>query len=95
MSTSPPSINHRGIKNINKNNDSLLPNSFQLMNAYPNPFNPTTTIQFNLDRMKNVNLSILDINGKIVETLIIGTVQLGQHKLQWNPKSKPTGIYFI
>jgi hypothetical protein len=54
------------IKNISVEH----PTEYQLMQNYPNPFNPTTTIEFYLPRRASVNLSIYDISGKRVFTII-------------------------
>ena len=54
-----------------------VPISFGLVKNYPNPFNPTTTIDFNLDQDTNVVLAIYDINGKLVKAIKNGFLESG------------------
>ena len=77
--------------------DSSLPVEFTLHPAYPNPFNPSTTISFDiLDAAdRNTSLHIYDITGKLVETLVNGTVPVGTHTITWNPKNLSSGLYIV
>ena len=72
------------------------PKSISLYSAYPNPFNPTTTLRFNNDSGSNTNvlLQILDINGRWVENLVFGELKTGANKIQWHAGNQPSGIYF-
>jgi hypothetical protein len=74
-----------------------LPGSFALHPAYPNPFNPSTTISFDiLDAAdRNTSLHIYDITGKLVETLVNGRVPVGTHAITWNPKNLSSGLYIL
>ncbi len=67
---------------------------FHLYQNYPNPFNPVTNIKFSLERDSFVNLSIFDIKGNLVETLVNKKMQTGHHITTWNSENKPSGIYF-
>jgi hypothetical protein len=58
--------------------------SFNLYDNFPNPFNPSTTIQFELPRFSQVNLSVYDINGKLVKNLLKGQYQAGNYSVRWN-----------
>ena len=76
------------------------PKHFNLLTNYPNPFNPTTTIEFDLvDKESNpVQLNILDINGHLVVSLVDGFPS--NNKVIWNGKNHlgenvPAGIYFV
>ncbi|MBT3216536.1 MAG: T9SS type A sorting domain-containing protein [Candidatus Marinimicrobia bacterium] len=77
----------------------IIPKMFQLYPAYPNPFNPTTTIRFNIGVadaiMRQPTLKIFDITGRLVETLAEGEINPGQHEFQWNASQHPSGVYFI
>ena len=64
-----------------------LPEAFALKGNYPNPFNPTTTIQFELPEASAVNLEIFDMMGRRVATLIDGNVHAGRHQVQWHATS--------
>ena len=74
-----------------------VPGSFALHPAYPNPFNPSTTISFDIPDAadRNTSLHIYDITGKLVETLVNGTVPVGTHTITWNPKSLSSGLYIL
>ncbi|SVC12102.1 uncharacterized protein METZ01_LOCUS264956, partial [marine metagenome] len=71
---------------------------FELRQPFPNPFNPTTTIQFNVPAMDTrhvISLSVFDIAGSMVETLVNGTLESGQYEIQWDASQHASGIYFL
>jgi gluconolactonase len=76
-----------------KGQGSLPPKTFELYGNYPNPFNPATTIYFQLPYESRVTLNVYDIQGRIIDTLIDGTLQSGYHHVQFNPKGICSGIY--
>ncbi len=66
---------------------STQPDPRQLnVRAHPNPFNPTTTISFSLDRELQVRLSVFDLAGKRVVELFNGVMPAGEHPIRWNGK---------
>ncbi|MEW6051732.1 MAG: FlgD immunoglobulin-like domain containing protein [Candidatus Zixiibacteriota bacterium] len=76
-----------------------LPNAFSLAQNYPNPFNPTTTISFSLPRASDVKIEIFNIVGQRIASLIGGTMQAGEHHVEWDGQtdsgqSAATGVYF-
>ena len=76
-----------------------LPEEFSLKQNYPNPFNPVTTIQFGLPQPANVRLTIVNILGQEVATLINDWRDMGYHQVRWagvNDQGLPvsTGVYF-
>lgn len=80
-----------------------LPKGFALRQNYPNPFNPSTTISFDIPDMKSglldVDLSIYNINGKKIKSLVHGAVTPGIFRVEWNAtddnnRKVPSGIYF-
>jgi len=80
-----------------KQNENV-PNKFVLEGNYPNPFNPTTTIQFSLTSTQHVKLVIYDILGRRIKTLLNGNLNKGNHKVQWNGRndfgsSVSSGVY--
>jgi len=75
-------------KNIN-------PVSFSILSNYPNPFNPTTTIQFSVSTLTIASLGIYDISGRLIETLVRGDFEAGEHEVIWNALNHSSGIYFV
>ena len=73
---------------------SILPQEFALHNAYPNPFNPTATIAYDLKEATNVKLVVFDITGRTVATLVEGWVNEGAHYAVFTAENLSSGIYF-
>jgi len=73
----------------------LLPVQMELLQPFPNPFNPTTTIRFNvpIETQLIASLRIYDLTGRLVETLIDKQLKHGKHKIKWNASNQPSGIY--
>jgi hypothetical protein len=70
------------------------PHRFGLNKTAPNPFKHSTVISYSLPATTEVTLSIYDIAGRLVETLVNETQQPGIHQVRWNRKSDPSGVYF-
>ena len=73
----------------------LLPQEFDLSPAYPNPFNPATTLSFALPQETDVSVIIYDLKGRVVTTLINRTMQSGYHSAIWNANQYSSGLYFV
>jgi Domain of unknown function DUF11/Secretion system C-terminal sorting domain/GEVED domain len=73
--------------------NSQLPDGFVLSQNYPNPFNPVTTIGFALPQTGKVRLAVYDALGREVALLVDGTIQAGQHDVQFSAGNLPTGAY--
>jgi photosystem II stability/assembly factor-like uncharacterized protein len=76
-----------------------IPHNYVALNNYPNPFNPSTTIQFKLMNRESIKLQIFDILGRHVQTLIDDEYGQGEYSIQWNGKNGAgidvaAGIYF-
>jgi len=71
------------------------PVSTQMLNAYPNPFNPETTIAYQLAEAGNVNISIYNIKGQKVTELMNSNQTAGEHNIVWTADGQPSGIYFV
>ena len=65
-----------------------------LIGASPNPFNPATRISFRLPREDFVKLSVYDVTGNLVDRVVSGIQSAGEHVVEWNATSLPSGIYF-
>jgi hypothetical protein len=72
----------------------LLPVVYQLKQNYPNPFNPKTIINYELPITKNVDLSIYNILGEKVVTLISARKEAGYHQVEWNASGIASGVYY-
>jgi uncharacterized protein (DUF362 family) len=70
-----------------------LPTEIQLYQNYPNPFNPSTTIAFSLPHPEHIRLTLHNIVGQEIETLVDGEVPAGQHTIRWNANGLASGIY--
>ncbi len=67
---------------------------FTLAQNYPNPFNPVTTISYSLSKAENVTLTIYDVTGKQIETLVNEYHTAGVYDVQWTATGLASGIYF-
>jgi len=84
--------------NINYNN--VNPRTFELFQNYPNPFNSVTNVPFELTKSSLVKLSIYDISGKLVKTLVNERKNVGDYSIKWNGENSndqlmASGIYAI
>ena len=72
-----------------------LPDEFKLYAAYPNPFNPVTTIRFDVGEANHESiLRIYDISGRNVATLVNDQLQSGTYEVKWDARGFASGIYF-
>ncbi|HKJ32321.1 MAG TPA: CHRD domain-containing protein [Balneolales bacterium] len=89
-STAEPAINTA----IGDEPVSTLPSDFKLLGNYPNPFNPTTTIKYDLPQAADVTLSVYDILGRKVMTMELGKVSAGANRaIQLNAMNLASGMY--
>jgi len=83
-----------------KNSDRILNNSFTLSDAFPNPFNLETNINFRIEIPGNVSVSIFNITGKKIKNLVNNFYQAGNYTLKWNAQDNKnniveSGAYFL
>ena len=71
------------------------PDVFALEQNFPNPFNPSTTIQFCVPRAGRVLVEVFDVRGTRVAKLVDGAVLSGDHAIVWNASPVPSGTYFL
>ncbi|MBU1881556.1 T9SS type A sorting domain-containing protein, partial [bacterium] len=74
--------------------DVAIPSSSLLRGNFPNPFNPTTAISYQLSAFSNVNLTVYDISGRKVMTLVDGKREAGSHQVTFDGSDFASGIYF-
>lgn len=72
-----------------------LPEDFQLGAVYPNPFNASTKIRFNLQKNQRVALTVYDVMGRRIQVLQQGQISAGDHEISWSPGNIPSGVYFV
>jgi hypothetical protein len=71
------------------------PLSFRLGEIYPNPFNPSTTIRFTAGQTAPLRLSVFDLLGRRVATLVDGRVAAGEHQVVWDAGTSASGLYLV
>ena len=74
--------------------DESTPNTFALYQNFPNPFNPTTTIRYDLPNDAVVVMKIFNALGQYIDKLVDTRQSAGQHSVSWNASHIPSGIYF-
>jgi hypothetical protein len=79
-----------GIRQIS----SEIPNEFSLSQNYPNPFNPMTKIKFDINKTSNVNITVFDVLGRHITTLVDDRLSAGSYETQWDATNMPSGTYF-
>ncbi|MCB2211831.1 lamin tail domain-containing protein [bacterium] len=72
-----------------------LPTEYSVETAYPNPFNPTTTLAVNLPETAELTVTVYNITGQQVATLVNGQVNAGSHNFVFNAEHLSSGLYFI
>jgi len=78
----------------------LQPGQFKLHQAYPNPFNPTTTLKYEMGSAGPVSINVFDVNGRKIRSLYNGIQIPGQHEVRWDAKddhgrSMSSGVYLF
>jgi len=78
----------------------LQPGQFKLHQAYPNPFNPTTTLKYEMGSAGPVSIDVFDVNGRKIRSLYNGIQIPGQHEIRWDAKddhgrSMSSGVYLF
>lgn len=73
---------------------TTVPNDFSLSQNYPNPFNPVTNIEFSVPKSAFIKLTVYDISGREVETLVSQNMIAGTYKADWDASKYSSGVYF-
>ena len=80
---------------LEKLTNDYYPNELLLHSAYPNPFNPVTTISFELPSERKVSLVIYDVRGNEIKEMVRGNLKKGIHKIAWDAAGVSAGIYLV
>jgi len=81
-----------GVTNLADNN-SVKPTDFLLYQNYPNPFNPITNISYTLPSESQIKLSVYNLLGELVETIVNKNQVAGKYDTAWNAGNHPSGVY--
>jgi len=76
------------------NDYSTLPNTFKLEQNYPNPFNARTEINFTMPNASDVDLSVYNMLGQKIATLVSDRMEAGHHSVNWDASQVSSGVYF-
>ena len=75
--------------------EASIPDAVRITGVSPNPFNPSTTLSFDLDTTGAVSVKVFNISGQLVATLADGVMQAGSHSLTWDASDQSSGIYLV
>ncbi len=67
--------------------ENKIPQTYKLYQNFPNPFNPSTNISFQIGTIQNVSLKIYDNQGRLVRTLLENTLHAGKHEISWDGRN--------
>ena len=104
----PPIYNRsRGVTKIYKpdsttsvNNDTIIPTVIKLYQNFPNPFNPSTKVSFEINQLSNITIKVFNILGKEITTLLEKDLSPGSYAIDWEARDSngqllPSGVYLI
>jgi uncharacterized Ntn-hydrolase superfamily protein len=83
------------VESTSTSSSHAIPKSFGLQSVFPNPFNSTSRIEFDLDRTQSIELAVYDLLGRRTAVLQQGMAAAGSHTLEWSPRGIVSGIYFV
>ena len=72
-----------------------IPVNASLLDAYPNPFNPITTMNFAIPNDSHVSIKVYNLQGREVVSLADGNYDAGYHNVMWDANSYSSGVYFV
>jgi hypothetical protein len=87
------------IGSVEEHEAPFVPQATALLQNFPNPFNPVTTITFDLTAAEHVRLDVFDVSGRLLATPVDGMKGAGRHRVEWNGRDAggslvPSGICF-
>jgi hypothetical protein len=87
-------IAYGNVTGVSSQPNNRITLGYKLYPAYPNPFNPSTTISFDLPSRSYVTLKMFDILGREVSTIVSEELQAGNYARQWNAANMDSGVFF-
>ncbi|MBN2414378.1 T9SS type A sorting domain-containing protein, partial [bacterium] len=93
-----PGMIEGGFTDVADDGGAGLPSSMHLYANYPNPFNPVTTIEFDLKQQADITVAVYDVRGRLIQTLLSGVRAAGSHRVVWdgrdlNGTAVSSGVY--
>ena len=82
------------ITSVESSSELQIASEYKLYQNYPNPFNPSTKIQFSIPKRSFVSLTIYNVLGEKITTLVNDVKPAGNYEIVWNAENLPSGIYF-
>ena len=73
----------------------ILVSEYALNGAYPNPFNPSTRIEYSIINPGHVTVNVYDMGGRLVNEIVNSWHEAGNQSVVWNASGYPSGIYFV
>ena len=84
------------VEDLNNSPGNLIPDSFEILSIYPNPFNPSTKISYTLNKINYIAIEVYDTIGNQLEVLYDGIQEPGQYEISWIPTADiSSGTYFV
>ena len=81
--------------NLTDASEVMIPQISSLGSAYPNPFNPTTMVNFSVPTEMDVQVIVYDMMGRVISELANGVYDQGNYELHWDASQQSSGIYFV
>ncbi|MBT7616835.1 MAG: T9SS type A sorting domain-containing protein [Calditrichaeota bacterium] len=75
--------------------ETQLPTESGIQGTYPNPFNDSVKIGYDLSGKMRIRLSVFDVSGRHIQTLIAGEISGGRHDISWRPENNTAGVYLL
>ena len=75
--------------------DQILPQAYVIKNAYPNPFNPVTTLSVELNTAADVSVKVYNLTGQLVDVIAQGNFSPNTYNWTWNAENLASGVYLV
>ena len=83
------------IENLQIDTSQSVPSDIAIIGSFPNPFNPSTVISYEIHKNSDINVSIYNLNGQLISELYNGYQDAGYYELNFNAEGLSSGMYFV